>query len=138
MTVVTEETLRERLDAGRVALGVLDNTYSPAVVELCGDLGVDFVWLDLEHGSPSPWDASALENFARAAERSGTELLIRIPTADPELVHKVLDTGPQPPSLARRGGRRGPACGPCQPVPHRGCAQRAGTGPPAGPALGPA
>ncbi|MFC7226594.1 aldolase/citrate lyase family protein [Salinirubellus salinus] len=87
------DTLRARLEAGDVALGVLDNTYSPAVVELCGELGVDFVWLDLEHGGPSPWDAQAVEGFARAAERSGTELLVRVPTADPALVRKVLDTG---------------------------------------------
>lgn len=87
------DTLRGRLEAGDVALGVLDNTYSPAVVELCGELGLDFVWLDLEHGGPSPWDATALENFARAAERSGTELLVRIPVADPGLVRKVLDSG---------------------------------------------
>ena len=87
------DPLRARLETGDVTLGVLDNTYTPAVVELCGELGLDFVWIDLEHGGPSPWDATALEHLARAAERGGTELLVRIPTGEPALVRKVLDTG---------------------------------------------
>jgi 2-dehydro-3-deoxyglucarate aldolase len=38
------------LEAGAVALGRLDNTYSPTLVEFYGELGPDFVWVDLEHG----------------------------------------------------------------------------------------
>jgi len=60
--------LRETVEAGDVALGVLDSTYSPNLVELYGDLGMDFVWIDLEHGGPSPRDGDALENLLRAAE----------------------------------------------------------------------
>ena len=37
-------SLAATIDAGGVALGVLDNTYSPTVVEFCGELGLDFVW----------------------------------------------------------------------------------------------
>jgi 2-dehydro-3-deoxyglucarate aldolase len=95
------ETLRGRLESGTVALGVLDNTYSPTVIELCGELGLDFVWVDLEHGGPSPWDAGALEGFARAAERAGTELLVRVPTGEPALVRKTLDAGVRNVFLAR-------------------------------------
>ncbi len=36
-------SLREPLDTGEVALSVLDSTYSPALVELYGELGLDFV-----------------------------------------------------------------------------------------------
>ena len=76
-----------------VALGLLDNTYSPTVVEFCGDLGLDFVWLDLEHGGPDPWDAGEIENLLRAAERTGIEPLVRLPDTDPTLVRKTLDMG---------------------------------------------
>lgn len=76
-----------------VALGVLDNTYSPTLVELYGELGVDFVWLDFEHGGPDPWDAGTVENLLRAAERTGVELLVRVPDSDPTLVRKALDLG---------------------------------------------
>lgn len=85
--------LRRRLDDGGVALGVLDTTYSPALVELFGGLGLDFVWLDLEHGGPDPWDAERLEHLLRAADAAGTDLLVRLPDTDPTLVRKALDLG---------------------------------------------
>ena len=88
-----KNSLRDTLDAGDVALGVLDNTYSPTLVELYGELGADFVWLDFEHGGPSPWDAATMDDLLRAAELTGTELLVRIPEAEPALVRKVLDAG---------------------------------------------
>jgi 2-dehydro-3-deoxyglucarate aldolase len=88
-----ENALRRTLEVGDVAFGVLDNAYSPTLVEFYGELGVDFVWIDLEHGGPSPWDGDRLEGLLRAAELSGTELLVRLPTAEPGLVRKALDVG---------------------------------------------
>ncbi|WP_410767011.1 HpcH/HpaI aldolase family protein [Haloferax sp. DFSO60] len=85
--------LKATFENDGVALGVLDNTYSPTLVEFYGDLGLDFVWLDLEHGGPSPWDGPTMENLLRAAERTETELLVRLPTVDPPTVRKVLDLG---------------------------------------------
>lgn len=85
--------LRERFEAGEVALSVLDNTYSPTLVEFYGDLGVDAVWLDLEHGGPSPLDGPTMEHLLLAAERTGTELLVRLPSTDPTLLRKALDLG---------------------------------------------
>lgn len=85
--------LRRTLESGDVALGVLDNTYSPTLVELYGDLGLDFVWLDLEHAGPSPWNADRIDDFLRAADLTGTELLVRLPTPEPGLVRKALDAG---------------------------------------------
>ena len=76
-----------------VAVGVLDDAYSPRLIELYGELGLDFVWLDLEHGGPSPWDGDRLTTLLRAAERTDTEPLIRVPTPDPTVVRKVLDLG---------------------------------------------
>ena len=85
--------LRDTLDADEVALGVLDNTYSPTLVEFYGELGIDFVWIDLEHGGPSPRDGERLEELLRAADATGTELLVRLPEPDPGLVRKALDAG---------------------------------------------
>lgn len=87
------QAMRHRLAAGEVLLGVLDNTYDPSLVEFYGDLGLDFVWLDLEHGGPSPWDAPAVEALLRAAERTGVEPLVRLPSADPSVVRKLRDAG---------------------------------------------
>ncbi|XVH33462.1 HpcH/HpaI aldolase family protein (plasmid) [Haloferacaceae archaeon DSL9] len=86
-------SLRERLESDSVALGVLDNTYSPMLVELYGECGLDFVWLDFEHGGPSPWDAETIEGLLRAAELTDTELLVRLPVTEPALIRKVLDAG---------------------------------------------
>ncbi|WP_408959040.1 HpcH/HpaI aldolase family protein [Natrinema sp. 74] len=85
--------LREMLESGAVALGVLENTYSPTAVELLAGLGVDFVWIDLEHGGPSPWDGERLEALLRAADGTDTELLVRVADTDPALVRKALDAG---------------------------------------------
>jgi 2-dehydro-3-deoxyglucarate aldolase len=85
--------LAATLDDGDVALCVLENTYSPTLVEFYGDLGLDAVWLDLEHGGPDPWDAGRIEDLLRAAEATGTELVVRLPDTDPTLVRKALDLG---------------------------------------------
>ncbi len=85
--------LAATIESDTVAFGVLDNTYSPTLVEFYGEVGMDFVWLDLEHGGPDPWDAGRVEDLLRAAERTGLDLLVRLPDTDPTLVRKALDLG---------------------------------------------
>ncbi|WP_135664584.1 HpcH/HpaI aldolase family protein [Halorhabdus rudnickae] len=85
--------LAATIEDGDVALGVLDSAYSPRLVEFYGELGVDFVWLDLEHGGPDPWDGDRIEDLLRAGERTDVELLVRLPDTDPTLVRKALDLG---------------------------------------------
>ncbi|MFC7165409.1 HpcH/HpaI aldolase family protein [Halospeciosus flavus] len=90
---ISENDLRTTFESGGVALSVLESAYSTNLVEFYGELGADAVWLDLEHGGPSPWDGERLNDFLRAAERGGTELLVRTPEADPAMVRKCLDAG---------------------------------------------
>lgn len=85
--------MRERLESGEVVLGARAETVSPLLIEVYGGLGYDFVWLDLEHAGPSPYDSTAFDALVRAAECAEVELLVRVPHADPPLLHKVLDTG---------------------------------------------
>ncbi|WP_435075148.1 HpcH/HpaI aldolase family protein [Halorubrum sp. HHNYT27] len=85
--------LAATLDDGNVAFGILDNTYSPTLMEFYGELGLDFVWIDLEHGGPDPWNAGQIEDLLRAAERTDVEPLVRLPSTDPTLVRKSLDLG---------------------------------------------
>ena len=85
--------LRATIERGGVALGVLDDTDSPELVELYGDLGFEFVWHDLEHTGPAAQDARSLAALLRAADAAGTDLLVRVPTPDPATIRKVLDTG---------------------------------------------
>ena len=90
-----QNTLREKLESGKVVLGGQTVTHSASVVESCGNLGLDFVWIDFEHIGPAPYNADLFEDLVRAADVSGTELLVRIPKSDPSLVRKLLDSSVQ-------------------------------------------
>ena len=85
--------IRDALDAGGVALGARTLTRSPAMIEAFGGLGLDFVWIDLEHGGPAAGDATAVAEYVRAAEASGVEPLVRLPSGEGHVVRKVLDAG---------------------------------------------
>lgn len=88
-----QNTVRESLEAGRPVYGAATGTCSPAMVEVYGELGMDYVWVDLEHAGPSPYDSRIFEELTRAAEVAGTELLVRLPSSAPHLIRKVLDAG---------------------------------------------
>jgi 2-dehydro-3-deoxyglucarate aldolase len=84
---------KDGLAAGGPVFGARANSFSPDLVEVYGELGVDFVWLDFEHGGPSAGDATAFEHLVRAATVGGTDLMVRLSSNDPSVVRKVLDTG---------------------------------------------
>lgn len=89
----THNALVDTLDRGDVAFGAAVETGSPMLVEVCGALGLDWVWIDFEHKNASPYDATYLEHLVRAAECADTELVVRLPNSEPALVRKVLDAG---------------------------------------------
>ena len=85
--------IRASLEAGEAVVGARCVSRAPLFVEVLGGLGFDFVWIDFEHGGPSAMDATRLEHLTRAADAAGTDLLVRVPGADPHVIRKVLDTG---------------------------------------------
>lgn len=88
-----ENALKRTLESDDLALGAAAISGQPRVVELLGDAGADFVWVDLEHGGDSPWAAELIEHLGRAAQAGRTELMVRLPGPDPALIRKVLDAG---------------------------------------------
>lgn len=84
---------RQTIEDGGIVYGARSSTFSPTVIEVFGELGIDFVWLDFEHMGPSPYDSTVFEDLTRAAEAGGTELFVRLPSGDPPLIRKVLDAG---------------------------------------------
>lgn len=86
-------TLRERVERDEPVFGASVATFSPAVVEAFGAIGLDFVWLDFEHSGPSPYDSTIFEDLSRAAEVADIELFVRLPSGEPSLIRKVLDAG---------------------------------------------
>jgi len=91
----TTNMLRTKLDNNKTILGAEAQIPSPTLIEVYGDLGLDFVWIDFEHTYPSPYDSTTLEELTRTAEAADIELLVRLPGGDPHLVRKVLDAGVQ-------------------------------------------
>lgn len=72
--------------AGRVR-GVFNGLPSPAIVEMCGYAGFDFIIIDNEHGSA---DLGVTENMLRAARASGIIPVVRCLTHD---LPRILDMG---------------------------------------------
>jgi 4-hydroxy-2-oxoheptanedioate aldolase len=82
--------VKKRLQAGKVATGVVCRTLSPTVVELIGLAGFDFVWLDMEH---APADFGLIENLCRAADATEMSSLVRVPDKSPSHILRALEAG---------------------------------------------
>lgn len=82
-----ELSLAPRLRAGETLRGLFNGIPSPALVEMCGHAGFDFVILDNEHGSA---DLQTTEHQLRAARAVGLPALVRCFEAD---IPRVLDMG---------------------------------------------
>lgn len=82
--------LKARLRDGEMAFGLLASLPLPLMTEMIGHAGYDFVILDLEHVSANP---ETLENQIRAAECAGITALVRVPSAAPDSILRVLDAG---------------------------------------------
>jgi 4-hydroxy-2-oxoheptanedioate aldolase len=84
------DRLKSRHAAGVPSIGTFLHIPSPALVEICGLLGFDWMVLDGEHG---PLEVETLEHMARAADVVGLVTFARLPYPDARLVNRLLDTG---------------------------------------------
>jgi 4-hydroxy-2-oxoheptanedioate aldolase len=82
--------LRSRLRAGEVVFGIWTRNTSPATIEILGWAGWDFIVLDAEHGSVEPANG---EDAIRAADLTGTDVIVRVPDASPQTLGRYLDAG---------------------------------------------
>jgi 2-keto-3-deoxy-L-rhamnonate aldolase RhmA len=82
--------LRSRLAAGDVFLGIFIGLKEPALVEIVGETGYDFVVIDLEHTTIDVADA---ETLVRAAESAGLYAFIRVARADWRTAARVIEMG---------------------------------------------
>lgn len=82
--------VKRKLEAGEVVFGSFVKLDAPAIVELYGIAGFDFVILDAEHGC---YTHAGLENMIRACERMGMSSVIRTPDAGEANILHVLDSG---------------------------------------------
>lgn len=82
--------IRDALDAGRVPYGVTVQLPSPEIVEIAGAVGLDWVWIDAEHGSLGLED---IRHLIRAADAVGVDTIVRVPDGTPSYIQRVLDLG---------------------------------------------
>ena len=64
--------------------------YTPDLVDYLGPTGLDGVWIETEHGTPSFQD---IANLSRAADLWGMASVVRIHQNDPGLIGRILDCG---------------------------------------------
>jgi 4-hydroxy-2-oxoheptanedioate aldolase len=88
--VNTTQPLATRIASDDTVYGLIVKMPSPAIVELAGYAGFDFVVIDTEHGTA---DNSELEHHLRAADSAGISVLVRIGSNDPLPILRVLDAG---------------------------------------------
>ncbi len=85
-----QNKLRKTLKEGRVAIGTCIDTFSPAVAEVAGYVGLDFIRIDTEYS----WRRDeALENMCRGCAIGGTSALVRVEKGQPYLISKALQAG---------------------------------------------
>ena len=84
--------LKKALQDGKVVFGPFLKFTDPAVVEIMGFAGFDFVIIDAEHG---PISIEAAQNLIRAAESVNITPIIRVGNNDEALILRALDIGAQ-------------------------------------------
>ncbi|MFQ6029355.1 MAG: HpcH/HpaI aldolase/citrate lyase family protein [Dehalococcoidia bacterium] len=85
-----ENTLKQKLQAGKAAFGVMITFPSAPTVEMLGYLGFDWVLIDNEHGSITVDNS---EDLIRAAEIGGIAPIVRPVANKPEIIAPFLDRG---------------------------------------------
>jgi 4-hydroxy-2-oxoheptanedioate aldolase len=85
-----EQSLGQRLSAGRALRGLFVSLPSPALVEMVGLAGFDFVVLDNEHG---PAGLETTEQLVRAATSAGLPTIVRVSGVDQREILRSLDLG---------------------------------------------
>ena len=83
---------KAKLKKGEVVFGCFTRYADATLVEVLGYQGWDFIVFDGEHGSIEPADC---EHMVRAAELRGVTPIIRVPTNQPPVILRFMDTGAQ-------------------------------------------
>ena len=83
--------MKQRLRAGKRALGCWTVLGSPPVIELLAFCGFDYLLLDQEHGFGEP--SALLQSLQAMAATPACTSIVRVPSNDPNYLKRVLDAG---------------------------------------------
>jgi 4-hydroxy-2-oxoheptanedioate aldolase len=87
---VPHRRIRTKLEAGEHVFGTVVQLPSPDVVEIAGYAGLDFAWIDAEHGT---LDFADIAQLLRAADAAGIDAIVRVPDHNQSFIQRVLDAG---------------------------------------------
>ena len=90
MTPKFSNPLRQKWQAGGSAYGLWVTMESATLTELAADAGIDWVLIDMEHGSLSYRDVL---DHLRAARGTDVAVLVRVSTAAIDTIKRALDLG---------------------------------------------
>lgn len=85
------DKLKKKMDQGKIVCGVCVALNDPAISELVGMAGYDFVWIEGEHGAMG---RTEMQNHMIGAHAGGAAAMIRLPYREQSLVRPILDMGP--------------------------------------------
>jgi 4-hydroxy-2-oxoheptanedioate aldolase len=88
--VLRPNAMKARLRQGQPVFGVQIDAAWPEMVEVCGHLGFDWVFLDAEHG---PLAEADIAHLVRAAESANVTPVVRVPRNEPQTILRYLETG---------------------------------------------
>lgn len=86
----TKNPLRARLESGEVLFGAMLNTPTPQLVEICGLVGFDWVFVDGQHDYV---DARLAYDLSTAADAVGVPLVVRAPTNRSDVLLSYAEAG---------------------------------------------
>lgn len=81
---------KQKILAGEKVLGAFLNLETPAVAEILGLLGYDFIIIDTEHG---PGDVESAQHIIRAALLRDITPMVRVRQSDRSSIMKMIDIG---------------------------------------------
>ena len=93
---------KEKIAKGRLCIGIAILVADPAIGELHGDAGYDFVWIDTEHG---PMDLLAALAHVMATRGANAAPFVRVQANDPVRI-AVTPVPADHPAARSDGGRR--------------------------------
>lgn len=82
--------VKEKLRAGRVAVGVWNLILNPQSAKVVASSGIDWVLIDTEHGPPS---FETVDGLVQAVNGTGAVPLVRVVWNEINAIKQALDTG---------------------------------------------
>lgn len=92
---MSTKSINSIIESGEPVFGGMSATHDPATIDVLGAIGLDFVWLDMEHVGQTAADGFALDRLARTAESADIAPIVRLPAGHLTMLETVLNAGIQ-------------------------------------------